>query len=351
MSQSTETTRPDPLIDAYRQASERDGARAGANVRAAVLAHARVVAQSAAGAVAANGVAASTRTTPAANESKPMWRLAAGVLIGLVGVWIFQLTRPTAAPDTAVAASASASVRSTAPTVAVPPTAPAPLASLPAPAATVVPEATVAAATPITKKDNAVSTTRAARTTLPEAARPEQNLAVAKAPLPTENLDRPAVFSMAAAPVLPSAAVASAADASAATLSDEVVIASAEMRKSAREGARAEPATGSAGMNATPRATAPNAFPAAVAGAAGAPLAPQTSTQMSEKARTVPISELDLTLFRAVRAGDMVGLRVAISRGANVNSKDEVGRSPLQIARERADSETIKVLETAGARP
>ena len=60
---------------------------------------------------------------------------------------------------------------------------------------------------------------------------------------------------------------------------------------------------------------------------------------------------LDVAMFRAVRAGDIPGLRVAISRGANVNGNDERGRTALQIARERADIETIKVLETAGARP
>ena len=49
MNTSQPDTRVDPLIDAYRQASELDaqtsGARPGAAMRAAVLAHARVVAQ------------------------------------------------------------------------------------------------------------------------------------------------------------------------------------------------------------------------------------------------------------------------------------------------------------------
>ena len=75
MSQSTETTCPDPLLDAYRQASEREGASPSANVRAAVLAHARVVAQASGTAAAATGVSQTIRATPAANESKPIWRL------------------------------------------------------------------------------------------------------------------------------------------------------------------------------------------------------------------------------------------------------------------------------------
>ena len=61
MSQSTETTRPDPLLDAYRQASEREGARPSATLRAAVLAHARVVAQASGTAAAATGVRSEER--------------------------------------------------------------------------------------------------------------------------------------------------------------------------------------------------------------------------------------------------------------------------------------------------
>ena len=86
-------------------------------------------------------------------------------------------------------------------------------------------------------------------------------------------------------------------------------------------------------------------------GAASADAAPQMSIQMHDRARAAPINDLDVAMFRAVRAGDIPGLRVAISRGANVNGNDERGRTALQIARERADIETIKVLETAGARP
>ena len=59
----------------------------------------------------------------------------------------------------------------------------------------------------------------------------------------------------------------------------------------------------------------------------GAAAPPQMSTQMNDRARAALISESDLAMFRAVRAGDIPGLRVAISRGANVNGKDERGRT------------------------
>ena len=71
---------------------------------------------------------------------------------------------------------------------------------------------------------------------------------------------------------------------------------------------------------------------------------------MNDGADVTSLSEADLSMFRAVRAGDIPALRAAIARGVNANAKDERGRTALQIARERADVETIKLLEAAGAR-
>ena len=55
-------------------------------------------------------------------------------------------------------------------------------------------------------------------------------------------------------------------------------------------------------------------------------------------------------MFSAIRAGDVNALRAAIARGANVNARDEAGRSALQIARERSDAEMIRALDLAGAK-
>ena len=162
--------------------------------------------------------------------------------------------------------------------------------------------------------------------------------------MPPEKPDRPSAFAGAATAALPSAA-----DAAASAMGSEVVIASAETRKSLKAPTRTEPASTAPAMSASPSAAAPNPFPAEVSEAGAA--APQKSNQVANRARAAPISDLDVAMFRAVRAGDIPGLRVAISRGANVNGNDERGRTALQIARERADIETIKVLETAGARP
>lgn len=55
-------------------------------------------------------------------------------------------------------------------------------------------------------------------------------------------------------------------------------------------------------------------------------------------------------MFSAVRVSNVNALRAALARGANVNARDEAGRSALQIARERNDGEMAKALELAGAR-
>jgi hypothetical protein len=398
MSQSTETTRPDPLLDAYRQASERDGALAGENVRAAVLAHARVVAQSSGAAVAATGLTDATLATPAANESKPIWRLAAGVVIGLVGVWIFQLTRPASAPDTTIAVASvpqSDKVRATES----------------APAAAALPEPTVAAATASaapapSAAPSAVADSRVARARAEgggsrkpaESARAETDVAIARTAPPAEKVDR-GVPSLVVGSAAATQSTGTAADAASNESFGETIVASAELRKSAKVALpplKDQPAMAAA----APRmaAAAPNAFPAQTAeppiaaaaapastppppaalanppmAAAAAPSAGLTNGTLAGRAtaaqpstskaspqavakptdaasRLTQQGEIDQAMFRAVRAGELPALRAAIARGANVNAKDEHGRTTLQIARERNDSALVDELQAAGAR-
>ena len=378
MSQSTETTRPDPLLDAYRQASAHEGARAGANVRAAVLAHARVAAQSSTAAVSAINLSNATRAAPAANESRPMWRLAAGVVIGLVGVWIFQLTRPSVAPDTAVAVADVASAANVASVTTAPSAPQANKARAAEPAKTVTPAspepakpeaAVVVAALPIAK-ERAAQRSSAAREPPTDGAGAEQNLAMGKALSPKEKTNQPAAFAgasaaaVAAVAAAPSVAAASVADEAVAAIrneGNEVVIASADTRKSARLQPRAEAPSSSALATASPSSpppAAPNAFPAQASGVAvaAAPIAPTArpspaiAAAPNDAASPVRLSEAEQQMFKAARAGDAVTLRTVITRGVNVNAKDERGRSALVIARGRGDAETIKVLQAAGAR-
>ena len=83
-----------------------------------------------------------------------------------------------------------------------------------------------------------------------------------------------------------------------------------------------------------------------------AALRPQSAAKIGETAadRPAQLSEVDQSLFNALRAGSMAALRAAIARGANVNVKDERGRTPIQIARERNDVDAVRVLEASGAR-
>ncbi len=341
--------RKDALLDAYRQASEHEGGRPGAQVRGAVLAHARVVAQSRPSAMlgsSASAVSQAMRDAPAANDRAPLWRLAAGVVIGLVGVWIFQLTRPAATPETS-SASVSGTVTAPAPQVA-PTNTETPVA---AKLATVTQsEASVAAATPAPVLAQATAASRASNQTrtqsvvasLPpnapdnnvasrggaaDQARPENSMALSKTPAP------------AAAPA-PDAAAGSAADAA----TSEVMIASVETRKSARA-----PAPASIPLP-SPPPSSPAAFPAVTPEAAIAAAPSRRSETSGRSGWTGWNSEADQALFKALNADDLPRLRAAITRGANVNARDERGRTALQVARERADAEAVRALEAAGAR-
>jgi hypothetical protein len=55
-------------------------------------------------------------------------------------------------------------------------------------------------------------------------------------------------------------------------------------------------------------------------------------------------------MFRAIRRNDLDAVRAAISRGANVNAKDEGGRSALQIARDDNREDLAEILIAAGAK-
>jgi hypothetical protein len=403
---------PDPLVDAYRQASDREGARPSANVRAAVLAHARVVAEASGGGEAMREVDTSTRRTPAANESSPIWRLAAGVVLGLVGVWLYQATRPEVVPDTAVATATNApqtavgaapAAVSTAKTGAsasptgasAEPVMPA-LAKSPAADSALAPETSVAATSPRAAGTNATAPMRERSAGAISGAS-----SAAKTELPDATTSRSAAAS--ASPLPPAANTAPLAIPSAADDKQrEIVVASAELRKSARAGAapamRDEPAAALAAAAVPP--SVPNAFPAAPAAAVPAaapppsppvavtrPATPATDNaagaltlrapleqradaaasrpQAASKAvvaeavpsvaagaqRAAPfIGEADQAMFAAVRAGNVLAMRAAVARGADVNVRDDRSRSALQIARDRNDTEMIRALEAAGAK-
>ena len=393
MSSSRTDQRIDPLIDAYRQASELEaqttGPRPSATLRASVLAHAHVVAQSAAVAEPKLAVSETVRATPAANESKPVWRMVAGVVLGLVGMWTYQLMRPDAMSEANVAVmtapqsgkSAVAGLAATAPaaTPAQPETAVAvvvPITPTPTPTTPTVRPAPARARANAPDNANVPDANAggarrdAVADAVANAARSETSLALAKVATPAKKAE--SATAAAVAPVLPAtvsapAEVAAAPAAAAATASaaasalpeaasseaiGEVAMASADKRKSMAR--IAEPRT-PAPVAAAAAAVSPNAFPATTAGAmASAPppaTAPQAATVSgSAMPRQSVASTPDAALFGAVRIGNINAVRAALARGANVNARDEAGKSTLQIARERNDNEMVKALDAAGAK-
>ncbi len=440
---NTNNARSDALVDAYRQASAHDDARPSPRVRDAVLAHARVVAQSNSGHAAAKSgdlraMPEAIVIRPAANDRAWYWRAAAGLVLGIAGVWLYRLTTQPA-PESAVAAASApaaaspaanekaardgndganaASAANTAQPVAASAAAPTPAAVPPA-------EAQIAVA-------GATSTDRAAmggaksvaRDTAPATALPakresaedlmafnvgraradsEAGRAKVKADEPVIALAKPVPS---AAPVIPAAPPAPpapaapvmaarapqpfpASPAAAAAPPAEDTIAMAELAKrstAARAAKTEQPAAATADAaiasgvatsgalarneRAEPRAdarakavseqamavaTAPAAAPAAPAAAAGA--APPPMPAAAAPARigdmTPPMQQgmANVALFSALRSGQVESVRSAIARGANVNARDDRGRTPLQIAREGNQTEIVRVLEAAGAK-
>ena len=392
MSSSPTDKRVDPLIDAYRQASELEatssGAKPRAALRAAVLAHARVVAQSAVAAEPKLAVSETVRATPAANDARPIWRIAAGVVLGVVGLWVYQLTRPgstdeanvavLSAPQSAKASSNEATVAAAAPSAAsvasvasaavTAPTNPVTVAA-PAQAETAIAVATPSRADKTARDTSArdrmgatsdTASISAPRDSVADAARSEKSVALAKADAPARRTEQaglaaapPAVA--AAAPVAP-ATTSAIPEAAPSEPLGETMIASAEMRKAARPSVAARASVAAApGVAAAP----PNAFPATATGAMAAaapPPAAPAAVQQSAAAggnsalRQGIVSTPDAAMFSAVRIGNVNAFRAALARGANVNARDEGGRSALQIARERSDADMVKALELAGAK-
>ena len=439
---NTNNARSDALVDAYRQASAHDDARPSPRVRDAVLAHARVVAQSNSGHAAAKSgdlraMPEAIVIRPAANDRAWYWRAAAGLVLGIAGVWMYRLTTQPA-PESAVAAASAPAAASpaasekaardgsdganaaisanTAQPVAASAAAPTPAAAPPA-------EAQIAVAG-ATSTDRAAmgGATSAARDTAPATVLPakresaedlmafnvgraradnEAGRTKVKADEPVIALAKPAPSAAPAVPAAPPAPPAPAAPvmaartpqpfpaspaATAPPAEDAVALAELAKRSTAARAAKTEQpaaaatdaatASGVAASGALARnertepraearakavseqtmavATAPAAAPAAPAAAAGA--APPPMPAAAAPARigdmTPPMQQgmANVALFSALRSGQIEAVRSAIARGANVNARDDRGRTPLQIAREGNQTEIVRALEAAGAK-
>jgi len=121
------------------------------------------------------------------------------------------------------------------------------------------------------------------------------------------------------------------------------VAASGALARNERTEPRAEARAKAVSEQTMAVATAPAAAPAAPAAAAGAaPIGDLTPPMQQGMA--------NVALFSALRSGQVESVRSAIARGANVNARDDRGRTPLQIAREGNQTEIVRVLEAAGAK-
>ncbi len=369
--------RVDPVVDAYRQASEHESAGPTASVRAVVLAHAQLAA--AANAKDAQGAQSPAYNTPkatAANDHSWMWRAAAGLVLGVLGVLMFQWMRPAGTnTDTAVAAASAptSATESAAPSQSAP-SSPASVAPTAAPVASTAsadipaqPEAaaqaSIAAAStietnrPVTRADSpSVSDEIALASARDASVARSASRAIALPPPASATAAEPHV---AAAPVMGAdVAVASPAitaapraeapprETTAVAMAKRVRVADERERQSKNEDAVAS-VHGLAGETPRSAANATASGPAAAAPmASGAMNAATAPVAIPAKASITP----DADLLRAIRQDDAMLLRSAIARGANVNAKNELGRSALQFARDENHDALVEILLAAGAR-
>lgn len=415
--------RVDPVVDAYRQASTREGAGPRATVRAAVLAHARVVAEAnATGAPSARYIAPKSA---AANDHSWMWRAAAGLVLGVLGVLMFQWMRPNGSTtETSVASApvvvpAAPAAPSPEPRSSAPPTAStsappavgtdpnaaeklalarsmesaADRARASAKSAEIEPkrvrEDRIAATTAMNtakaaKAQAQVSASDSVASAAPAAASPMPVVAVAAAPAvaavapppPTAPASPPAASPMPSAAVGANAAVAAAAAAPRYEIAARGDIAMATPKRApAGNAERTQVAgdTGNAGNaidsfakksvakpqfeNAETRR--PSASAVASVGAQGAADAPRardsSGAAPAAKAAGAPstrgtLSAIDAEMLSSIRRNDLDAVRAAVARGANVNAKDDAGRSALQIARADDLAAMVNLLVALGAK-
>lgn len=130
----------DELTRAYRNTSDAQAGRPGAATRAAILAEAR---------------AAALRRMPAANDSRYVWRAAAGIAVLGVAVLLWRQTDRRLSPDLTVASAERPAAESQATTVESKTTAPPASAAVAARSETVA-DADVAAPAPSASADKAV---------------------------------------------------------------------------------------------------------------------------------------------------------------------------------------------------
>jgi ankyrin repeat protein len=72
-------------------------------------------------------------------------------------------------------------------------------------------------------------------------------------------------------------------------------------------------------------------------------------TSEARSPRPVVARALDLELFEASKGGDVAQIKTLLTRGAQVNATDSVGRTPLLLAAREGETEVARLLIKAGA--
>jgi hypothetical protein len=325
----------DELLARYREASKLDDARPGAQVRAAVLAHARSVAAAPAQEIdAAQGRLAGATGKPGQREAgnHPNWRqqaLGSLAVVGLVGLLFLQFERGT--PEEREIALGGGSGPAVVPAPRPAPEAAAPAARVDAPVTSpATPPATPAVpalpSTATTAPPRAVRTVPAAKATQP---------APATAPAATDSAlagTRSEAGALADAAPLAKAQAPS---------PEPPQLRSPEPLRSAAEPRERAPAA-AAQVFGQGRLPGPTTTPAAAAEAA--------PPAASRRAAPAPAA-LGQALRHAAQRGDLAQIEALLQQGAPLEANDEAGRNALLLAVLAGQQAALARLLAAGANP
>ena len=358
------SARDDELTQRYREASEQEDARPGAHVRAAVRAHAQMLA------------AAPLPTTPAAPSpvaaNQSHWKitaLATVAVVGLTGLLLLQFQRGTPEEQEIAYGQRRAEAPARAQPSAAAPPAPAPAAEAPsaAPAAPPVPQSRA--------RDEASPSARSAAQK-PAAPAQGQAAPLAKtAPAPgIQEAESPTAAGAAGAvsgfPASPPLATdrSSVAGSAAPAVPSAPSAPRGEMRERfAVQAAPAAPAAPAAGAAvppppaAAPAAAAETSRSAAPVQALPAPKAvlrrQDSSAADNSLAAAAPravsggSSELPDDLREAARTGHALQVESLIRQGAPIDARDNAGRTALMLAAMNGQTTAVQKLLALGANP
>lgn len=338
------SARDDELTQRYREANAQDDARPGAHVRAAVRAHAQMLAAAAA-APLPTSPASPAPSQAAANQSR--WKisaLATVAVVGLTGLLLLQFQRGT--PEEQEIAYGQR--RADSPARAQPP------AALPAPAPISAAPSAAPAAAPDSTRDPASPSTRS-MAPKPAAPAPGQIRPLAKtapAPAMREAESPPAPGAVGAVSGFPASPPFPTDQAS--VLGSGPAAAPSAPRAEIRERSTAQSAPAAKAVAPPPQTAAEPATAEAARSAAPvhAPSAARAARSLqggnADNAHGVSLPD---GLREAARAGRTLQVESFILQGVPIDARDSAGRTALMLAAANGQTATVQKLLALGANP